>query len=131
MWPVSLFTLGLLSSVPAAPGCDLSSGLVDRPGLEERTARVPAGGFAFPLSLLCELLSSHKAKLLTLGGRGAHGEVKCFWGRIERLSAFAGGNPASECEASGDGVVRPGVDGKRAFQLTQVPFPALPFIYWL
>lgn len=106
MWPVSLFALRLLSSVPAALGCDLSSGLVDRPGLEERTARVPAGGFAFPLSLLCELFSAHKAKLLTLG---AHGEVKCFWGRIERLSAFAGGNPASECEASGDGVVRHGV----------------------
>lgn len=47
------------------PGCDLSSGLVDRPGLEERTARVPAGGFAF--CLLCELFSIRKAKLLTLG----------------------------------------------------------------
>lgn len=52
---------------PRGRGCDLSSGLVDSPGLEERTARVPTGGLAFPLRLLCELFSALRAKLLTLG----------------------------------------------------------------
>lgn len=97
MWRVSLFALRLLSSVPAARGATSPLGLLDRPGLEERAARVPAGGFAFPLRLLRELFSAPTSKAGDLGGR------------VERLSAFAGGNPASEWEASGDGVVWPGM----------------------
>lgn len=77
MWRVSLFHPTLAFIDPRRPGCDLSS------GLEERTARVPAGRFTFPLRLLRELFSAPKAKLLTCGG-----------GRVERLSAFAcGGSP--------------------------------------
>lgn len=61
---------------PRGRGYDLSSGLVDRPGLEERTARVPTGGFAFSFRVLCELFSAPQSKAADLGGH------------VERASVF-------------------------------------------
>lgn len=98
MWRVSLFALRLLSSVPEARGATSPLGLVDRPGLEERAARGwLRAGLRFFYASFGNYFQSPQSKAADLGGR------------MERLSAFAGGNPDSEWEASGDGVVWPGM----------------------